>query len=132
MRSTALYSLSVLTIVLAASGARADIPPAPPAAAEYAACLDKDAGESCETQDGVRGTCVVVQGGPYGMPWARLVCLNGDEIERGREEGWIAERGAASDVAFSRIAFAAGMGMLALALAGAALRRKSRAQADAS
>ena len=75
---------------------------------------------------------MVVQGGPYGMPWARLVCLNGDEIERGREEGWIAERGAASDVAFSRIAFAAGMGMLALALAGAALRRKSRAQADAS
>jgi hypothetical protein len=123
MRSMPFSFLALSTIVLATSAARADVmgPPTGAAAAHHA-CVDKDVGGACETEDGGPGTCVVLQG-TLGTSFSLLVCLNAAEAERGRREGWIAERAA----------LAALVGLLSVAVVGAGMarRRKSGALPDA-
>jgi hypothetical protein len=124
MRTSALPFAFFLALLLAANAARADIPPLPVAGQEYAACLDKEIGGSCKTEDGVTGTCVVVQGGPYGRPWGRLLCLSAPEVERGRKEGWVVAREVAPSSVLLWTTLAA-MGLVALAGA-VRMRRRGR------
>lgn len=125
MRSRALPVFAfIVAFILLGRGARADMLPTPKGPdAAYAACLEKEVGESCSTKEGGSGECVVVEGGPFGKAWPRMVCLNAPEIARGRQEGWIAHR----------LALGIGVVLLAIALSASALRRRrGRAQVDPS
>jgi hypothetical protein len=124
VRPSALFFVLFLPLVLTAGAARADIPPEPVAGEEYAACLDREVGGACKTRSGVKGTCIIVEGGPYGQPWPRVVCLSSPEIERGRNEGWVVER----EVAPIRVWHWMTLTVMSLiALAGAVrMRRRTR------